>query len=141
MVKKGFQTTIICLLLFMSSGCKHETKELDEYVFSVQLVNDSDKIQEYLEYHEEVWPEVEEGFKKAGYHSIEMYRYNNYLTMVVKVPKGSDLMKIGAAKELNTERVKTWNSLMSTYQRGLPGTPKGTTWVPMHKFYEFDKSK
>lgn len=127
-------------MLFISSGCKHETKKLDVYVFSVQLIDDSDKIQEYLEYHEAVWPEVEEGFKKAGYHSIEMYRYNNFLTMIVKVPQGSDLKEIGAAKELNTERVKTWNSLMSTYQQGLPGTPKGTTWVPMSKFYEFEKT-
>ncbi|PXX30584.1 L-rhamnose mutarotase [Arenibacter sp. ARW7G5Y1] len=140
-MKKVIQVTLICCLLFFSNGCKQDIPQFDEYVFAVQLVNDSHKKREYLDYHKKVWPDVEKGFKKAGYHSIKLYIYDNYITMVVKVPKGTDLEQMGATKELNTDKVKDWNSLMSSYQKGLPGTTEGTTWVPMVKFYEFENNK
>ena len=126
-------------MLLLFNGCKEKAQQFDEYVYATQLVDDTGKIEEYLEYHKEVWPEVEEGFRKAGYHSIKLYRFNNHLMMRIEVPKGSDLEEMGATKELHTDRVKEWNTLMSSYQRGLPGTAEDTTWVPMQQFYEFKK--
>ncbi len=141
MVKTAFQLFLICLVLIGLTACKRNIGQFDEYVFSVQLVNDSTKIKEYLEYHKNVWPEVEEGFIKAGYRNIKIYRFQNFLTMVIKIPKGADLDQIGASPALNTEKIKVWNLLMSSYQKGLPGTVEGATWVPMEKIYEFENDQ
>ncbi|MCG2462241.1 L-rhamnose mutarotase [Flavobacteriaceae bacterium F89] len=141
MMNKIIQLTTICLGLLVLNACKQKEEQPDEYVFAVQLVNDPIKIQEYLNYHKKVWPEVEAGFKKAGYENIRMYHFKNYVAMIVQVPKGADLSKMGKTKELNTARVKEWNTLMATYQKGLPGTNSETTWVAMDKMYEFQKKE
>lgn len=132
--------TLVCLMFPLINGCNTNLEEHDEYVFAVQLVNDPVKIQEYLEYHKKVWPEVESCFKAAGYKSIRLYRFENYLTMIVEVPKGVSLEEIGKADELQTEKVKEWNALMDSYQKGLPGTNAGATWVAMGKYYEFNNN-
>lgn len=140
-MKKVIQLGIIFLAFLISTGCKQQVEEFDEYVFAVQLKDDSVKIEEYLNYHKEIWPEVELGFRKAGYKSIRMYRFENYITMIIQVPKNSDLDVIGKSEELNTEKIKEWNSLMTTYQKGLPGTTPETTWVPLDKMYEFQNKE
>lgn len=132
---------ISCLGILLINGCQQKPESFDEYVFCVQLVNDPVKIHEYLNYHKKVWPEVEEGFKKAGYKKIRLYRFKNYVSMIVQVPKGADLEEIGASKALHTAKVNEWNALMTTYQKGLPGVKEGTTWVAMENIYEFRNEK
>ena len=56
-------------LSFSILSCQKATDKTKdkELVFVVNLVNDDKKVQEYLDYHKKIWPEVEAGFKKAGY--------------------------------------------------------------------------
>ena len=53
-----------------------DANKIKELVFVVNLVNDESKVAEYLEYHKKIWPEVEAGFKKAGYKNITPYITN-----------------------------------------------------------------
>lgn len=138
---------VIFVLLGLLNSCKQEnsnaveTQKFREYVFGVQLVNDPAKIQEYLNYHKKIWPEVEAGFKKAGYTNIRLYHFGNYISMIINVPESADLDEMGKISEASHPRVKEWNKLMSGYQKGFPGTIEGTTWVPMDKIYEFKNKK
>lgn len=109
----------------------------EEFVFGVRLVEDSSMIEKYLDYHENIWPEVEQGFRKAGYKNIRLYNYGNYITMVVKVPNGSDLNEMGVVSNNSYPRVKEWNTLMNRFQKGFPGVEVGKTWIEMDKIYEF----
>ena len=131
--------TIFLVCLLMNIACQKPEVEFDEYVFAVQLIDNDKKVEEYLNYHKQVWPEVEESFKKAGYEKIRLYRFGNFISMIVRVPKGSDLEKLGMKAESSHAKVKQWNNLMTTYQKGLPGVKSGTTWVMMDKIYEFDR--
>ena len=141
-MKKTIQYTLIGLVLLSISSCRQEVPaSFDEYVFGVQMVDDKTKIEEYMDYHKNVWPEVEAGFKKAGYQKIRLFRFENYLCMIIQVPEGVRLEEMAKTKELHTQKVKEWNTLMNKYQRGLPGTKEGTTWVAMEKIYEFSNKK
>ena len=111
----------------------------EEYVFAVQLVEDSAMIREYLEYHQNIWPEVEAGFKKAGYEEIRLYRFENFVTMVLKVPLGSDLNHMGKISNDSHPKAAEWNQLMDGFQQGLPGTKEGQTWALMEKYYEYTR--
>lgn len=111
--------------------------DFEEHAFAVRLVEDSSMVEKYLNYHKNVWPEVEAGFKKAGYDNIQLYRFENYITMIVKVPKGSDLGQMGQISNDSHPRVAEWNKLMDGFQKGLPGTLEGQTWVEMDKYYEY----
>lgn len=111
--------------------------KLVEKVFVVNISSDEQKLQEYLKYHEKVWPEVEAGFKKAGYKKITLYRYDHLLVMTIAVPEGADLGAMGKTAEAYSPRCAEWNKLMDGYQQGVAGTAPGQKWVEAVPFYKF----
>jgi L-rhamnose mutarotase len=128
----------------MLGGCSDKQKEtksqqqLEEKVFVANLVHDSLKLKEYLDYHKQVWPQVEAGFKKAGYKKIVLYRYGYLLVMKITVPVGADLGEMSKLAESSDPRCAEWNKLMNTYQTGVEGTSPGQTWVEAQPFYQFN---
>jgi len=131
---------LVAILLLTSCAEKQEEKtaqQLEDKVFVVNIVHDSLKLKEYLDYHKQVWPEVEAGFKKAGYKKIVLYRYGYLLVMKITVPVGADLGEMGKLAEASDPRCAEWNKLMNNYQQGVEGTAAGETWVEANPFYEF----
>jgi L-rhamnose mutarotase len=118
----------------------HIKASYDEYVFAVQLVNDSALVDKYLDYHQNIWPEVEAGFRQAGYEQIRLYRFETFVAMIVRVPSGADLGEMGQVSNDSHARAAEWNRLMEDFQKGLPGAREGQTWVVLDKFYEFDRT-
>lgn len=104
----------------------------------VNLVDDSLKIARYLAYHQKVWPEVEAGFRKAGYQDIRLYRYNRSVVMIVTVPVDADLAAMGRKAEAYDPRCAEWNRMMDTFQVGVPGTRPGQKWAQADLYYEFN---
>src|SRR5688572_33196740 len=92
-----------------SQSGKLLSDQLEEKVFVVNIVPDSVKLKEYLTYHEQVWPEVEAGFKKAGYKKITLYRYDHLLVMTITVPQNADLGVMGKLAESYSPRCAEWN--------------------------------
>ncbi|MDH7460053.1 L-rhamnose mutarotase [Chitinophagaceae bacterium 26-R-25] len=129
----------ICLAIVITTGCKEKNtpQQLVEKVFVVNIIPDSSKMNEYLAYHKQVWPEVEAGFKKAGYRKIAMYRFDHLLVMSITVPADADLNEMGKVAESYSPRCAEWNIMMSHYQVGVPGTLAGQTWVEAKPFYSF----
>lgn len=115
----------------------NQETEFEQRVFVVNTVDDDVKLKEYLAYHKEIWPEVEAGFKKAGYKDITLYRFNDLIVMAIIVPKGADLDAMGKLSESYSPRCVEWNQLMNTYQKGVNGTSEGQKWVEAKPFYEF----
>ena len=115
-----------------------KVQELEDKVFVVNIVHDSLKLKEYLNYHQQVWPQVEAGFKKAGYKKIVLYRYGYLLVMKITVPVDANLGEMGKLAEASDPRCAEWNKLMNTYQQGVQGTLAGQTWVEAKPFYEFN---
>lgn len=134
-------STLVTILLL--TGCVAKQAEikpeqqLEEKVFVVNIVHDSLKLKEYLDYHKQVWPQVEAGFKKAGYKKIVLYRYGYLLVMKITVPAGADLGEMGKLAEASDPRCAEWNKLMNNYQQGVEGTAAGETWVEAKPFYQF----
>lgn len=126
-------------LCFSICSCqKQADKTKDkELVFVVNLVNDEKKVQEYLNYHKKIWPEVEAGFKKAGYKKITLYRFNKSIVMIVTVPENADLNRMGQVAESYSEKCKDWNQLMSQYQVGVAGVAPGQKWAQTEEIYSF----
>ncbi len=111
--------------------------KLVEKVFVVNITGGDKPLQEYLHYHEQVWPEVEAGFKKAGYKKIALYHYDHLLVMIVTVPENADLDAMGKIAGSYSPRCAEWNELMNRYQKGVPGTGPGQTWAEAKQFYRF----
>jgi L-rhamnose mutarotase len=127
----------LLLAVITMLACKQGPAALVEKVYVVNIIDGDKPLQDYLHYHEQVWPEVEAGFKKAGYKDITIYHYNHLLVMIAHVPESADLNAMGKIAESYSPRCAEWNKLMSTYQAGVPGTKPGQTWVEAKSFYHF----
>ena len=141
-MKKLYSAVVLFFVVMMLfASCKENNskpvQEAEERVFVVNIVNDTTKLKEYLNYHQHIWPEVEAGFKKAGYQKITLYHYEHLLVMTITVPKGAHLDQMGKLAESYNPRCAEWNKLMSQYQVGVPGTLPGQTWVETKQFYSF----
>lgn len=136
----------IMVLLFggMCHGCGDAANttdqtgyRLEEFVFVAKLVDDKPKQEAYLAYHEEIWPEVEAGFRAAGYREISLYRFRDLLVMTVRVPAGANLNQMSKVAEAYDKRCAEWNQTMDGFQTGVEGTEPGQTWVEAKQFYKF----
>jgi L-rhamnose mutarotase len=134
---------VLAVFLLMSAACHvNKTKEvrstdLKDYVFVVNIVPDTQKLKEYLDYHAHIWPEVEAGFRKAGYKKISLYRHDYLLVMTLTVPSDADLGQMGKLAESYDKRCADWNQLMNGYQTGVAGTKPDEKWVEAKPFYRF----
>jgi len=108
-----------------------------ERIFVVNIIPGDQKLNEYLHYHEHIWPEVEAGFKKAGYKKITLARFQNLIVMTIVVPRGASLDSMSRLAESVDKRCAAWNRLMEQYQTGVPGTAPGQKWVEAETFYSF----
>ncbi len=128
---------LICMLAaLMFSACKRQER-LTEKVFVVNIKPGDDTLRQYLQYHSAVWPEVEAGFRKAGYREIRMFRSHHTLVMMITVPEGADLSEMGKTAESYDPRCAEWNRLMAGYQEGVAGAAAGQTWTEAAPFYTF----
>lgn len=134
----------LCLLLALFTGavsCKRPktTEASEERVFVVTIAPGDEKIREYLDHHQHIWPEVEAGFKKAGYKKITLSRFDHLVVMSILVPRGANLDSMSKVAESYDKRCAEWNRLMDTYQLGVPGTAPGQKWVEVKPFYTFER--
>lgn len=132
-----FALGFFCTACTQHKVVEQKQESLTEKVFVVNIVNDEQKLKEYLDHHQQVWPEVEAGFTKAGYRKITLYRYGHLLVMTILVPEHADLDAMGKLAESYNPRCAAWNRLMNQYQAGVEGTKPGQTWVEATPFYTF----
>jgi L-rhamnose mutarotase len=128
---------IICIYMATVLPACNNSEQLVEKIFVVNIKPGATQLKEYLDYHQAIWPEVEKGFKKAGYRQIRLYRSYHTVVMIVTVPEGADLDAMGKTAEAYDQRCKDWNILMAGYQEGVPGTLPGQTWSEAKVLYQF----
>lgn len=143
MIRSHISNTIFCfcILLVSCTPLRKANQSLTPFidrVFIAKIVTDNSALKEYLWYHQNVWPEVEAGFKKAGYKKIVLYRFNHFLVMTITVPRNADLNAMGKLAESYSPRCMEWNKIMNSLQTGVNGTAAGQTWVEVAPFYLFE---
>ena len=106
------------------------------YCLTLDLKNDPDLIREYEMYHRDVWPEILHSIRSSGIESMEIYRVENRLFMIMEVNEDFSFEKKAAADAANA-RVQEWEKLMWKYQQSLPYARPGEKWVLMEKIFEF----
>jgi|SRR5450432_804338 len=110
---------------------------MKRYCLALDLKEDTGLISAYDEYHKNVWPEVKESLKEAGILDMEIYRTGNRLFMIIKVsPEFSFENK--AALDAANPKVQEWETLMSAFQKPLPGSKPGEKWLFMERVFKLE---
>ncbi len=120
--------------VFDRKRCKDASvaKAWDHILLTANLVKDTAKQNEYMQYHAtqfEKWPEVSNGFCNASFQQLLVFRNGRQLMLVISIPKGESLDKLNPKTTENNPRVDEWNRIMAGYQEGIPGTKPGEVWV------------
>ncbi|NCI48187.1 L-rhamnose mutarotase [Sediminibacterium soli] len=111
-------------------------KEWDHVLLTANLVGNQRLQQQYLEAHATQflkWPEVGQGFCRAGFQQLQLFRNGRQLMLVISIPKDADFEKLNPKTTENNPRMQEWNRLMQQYQEGIAGTEKNETWVFLQK--------
>jgi L-rhamnose mutarotase len=104
------------------------------YCLALDLKNDPGLIEEYEKHHQAVWPEILESFKESGIQSMEIFRWENRLFMIMETDASFSFEKKKVI-DTNSPIVQQWESLMSKYQQALPGAKPGEKWQLMKKIF------
>jgi L-rhamnose mutarotase len=102
----------------------------------LDLKNDEASIQEYEEYHQNVWPEVLEKIKASGINSCEIFRVHNRLMMRIETTDSFSFEEKSKI-DLSSEKVLLWEDLMWKYQQVIPGSKEGEKWQLMEKIFDY----
>lgn len=109
---------------------------MSRFAFTLDLQPDPEKIAAYDAYHRAVWPVVLERIRASGIQSMEIFRHDNRLFMLVDVPNDFS-WEAKAAADLIDEQVQAWETLMWEYQQALPTAAPGEKWVKMESIFYF----
>ena len=102
---------------------------------ALDLKDDPVLIEEYLQHHRHVWPEVLASFHEAGVRAVQIYRIGTRLVMLFETDETFSFeRKAGLDSQ---PRIQAWEQLMSKYQQPLPEAAPGQKWVPMECIFDF----
>jgi len=76
-----------------------------------------------------------ESIHSSGIKSMEIYRVQNRLFMIMEVNDQFSFEAKGKADAAN-EKVQEWEQLMWKYQEAMPGAKPGEKWMLMEKIFQ-----
>ncbi|RYZ61374.1 MAG: L-rhamnose mutarotase [Chitinophagaceae bacterium] len=110
---------------------------MQRYCLALDLKNDAKLIKAYEAHHEAVWPEVKKSIRDAGILSMEIYRVENRLFMIMET--GDDFsFEAKASADNANPTVQEWENLMWRYQQSLPFAREGEKWVLMKQIFSLN---
>ncbi len=111
---------------------------MKRFCLALDLKNDPSLIEEYEAYHEKIWPEIEVSIKSAGILSMEIYRVENRLFMIMETTDDFSFEKKSLMDTTNPF-VQQWEELMWKFQQPLPSAKEDEKWMLMQKIFELNK--
>lgn len=111
---------------------------MKRFCYALDLVDNEKLIQEYIDYHQKVWPEIEKSILDAGINLMEIYCVGNRLFMITDVDSNFPLKNKSSDNNIH-KKVQEWENLMWKYQKALPIAKEGEKWILMQKIYHLEK--
>ncbi len=108
---------------------------MTRHVLAVDLKDDPDTVDAYLEHHRRVWPEVLRSLRAAGLRGMEIFLLGRRLVMIVETDANGDYQDIFARHAASHPRVAEWEALMKSLQQPIPGAPPGEWWAQMQPIF------
>jgi L-rhamnose mutarotase len=108
---------------------------MERYCLTLDLKDDAALIAEYEDYHRAVWPEIKESITGSGITSMEIYRFENRLFMIMETDETFTFER-KAAMDAGNAKVQEWETLMWKFQQPLPNAKPGEKWVLMEKIFK-----
>jgi len=109
------------------------------YCLALDLQRDPALIAEYEEWHRAIWPEIGSSILDSGIESMEIYRLEDRLFMIMETGIDFSFEK-KAAMDAASAAVQRWEELMWKYQVAIPGGKTGEKWRLMDRIFSINQS-
>ena len=107
---------------------------MKRYCLTLDLQDDPILIADYEAYHKNVWPEIKKSIIDSGITSMEIYRFDNRLFMIMETIDNFTFER-KAAMDASIAKVQEWEALMWKFQKPLKTAKPGEKWVLMEKIF------
>lgn len=107
---------------------------MKRYCLALDLKDDPALIAEYEFHHRQVWPEIIASIRDSGILTMEIYRTDNRLFMIMET-RDDFSFETKALADAANPKVQAWEKLMWNYQQALPHAKPGQKWVLMEKIF------
>jgi L-rhamnose mutarotase len=104
------------------------------YCLALDLQPHAALIAEYEAWHRDVWPEIKASILDSGIESMEIYRLEDRLFMIMEVSPEFSFERKAGMDEANPA-VQRWEELMWKYQLAIPGGKPGEKWRLMERIF------
>lgn len=110
--------------------------------YALDLHDDPALIAEYERWHspEAIWPEILDSIAAAGIRDMEIHRVDDRLVLTMEVDEDYS-PEAKAAADAADPRVQAWETLMSSFQKPLPGSAPGEKWRLMTRVFSLSESR
>lgn len=108
---------------------------MKRYCQTLQLVDDPELIEKYVEAHAHVWPEVIAGQREVGILSMEIWRHGRSLFMIMDTVDEFDFAR-DMARLAGLPRQAEWEAYVAQFQGCSVDASSAEKWVVMERIFE-----
>lgn len=108
--------------------------DLKMIVLQLDLSQEKSIIQEYIDHHADVWPEVIEDLRKRPIGRMRIYNVNDRLIMLLEVDEDFEL-EDGIHIEPPQPKVAEWSKVMTSFSKTLE-SGHVDEWSPMNQVFD-----
>ncbi len=108
------------------------------FCLTLDLKDDPKLIEEYKQYHNQIWPEIVESIRCSGIQDMEIYLLGTRMCMIIEADERFSFEAKGEADRLNP-KVQEWEKLMWRFQQPLSQARPGEKWLLMERVYKLDE--
>ena len=108
---------------------------MKRYCQTLTLVNDEKLIEQYVEAHAHVWPEVIAGQREVGILSMQIYRKDRSLFMIMDTVDSFDFER-DMARLATLPRQAEWEAYVSQFQGAKANARSDEKWQLMEKIFD-----
>ena len=110
---------------------------MKRYCQTLELRNDRELIEKYVEAHAHVWPEIQAGIRSVGILDMQIYILGNRLFMICDTVDDFDWEKDNA-RLATLPRQAEWEAYMAQFQGCDPAAPSTAKWQLMERIFKLE---
>lgn len=108
---------------------------MQRFCLMLDLRNDPRLIEEYIEHHRNVWPEIKQSIRDTGVLDMQIYHAQGRLFMILDA--GSEFtFERKARMDRDNPMVMKWEQLMARFQQVEAAEDPTQRWKPMQRIFQ-----
>ena len=110
---------------------------MKRYCQILDLRDDPQLIDQYIEAHAHVWPEIQAGIREVGILDMQIWRLGNRLFMIMDTVDDFDFVADNA-RLAKLPRQAEWEAYVARFQGCDPDAPSTDKWQLMERIFKLD---